>query len=101
LRRSFWLRFVPCACVLLLLVLLPLEDTRPGGIQAEYDYAWKLFQQGDLAKSQQEAETGARQFQIADPAWASKFQLLEAESMLFRGMYEDALRLLGRRIPRF
>ena len=98
-RRSFWLRFVPCMCVLLLLVLLPLEDTRPGGIQAEYDYAWKLFQQGDLAKSQQEAETGARLFQIADPAWASKFQLLEAESMLFRGMYEEALRLLGAVYP--
>ena len=97
--RSCWLRFVPCACVLLLLLLLPLEDTRPGGIQAEYDHAWKLFQQGDLTKSQQIAHEGARQFQIADPAWASKFQLLEAESMLFRGMYGDALRLLGAVYP--
>jgi hypothetical protein len=81
------------------LLLLPLEDTRPGGIQAEYDHAWKLFQQGDLTKSQQIAHEGARQFRIADPAWASKFQLLEAESLLFRGMYEEALRLLDAVYP--
>jgi CHAT domain-containing protein/Tfp pilus assembly protein PilF len=48
-----------------------------------------------LGRSQQEAEEGARQFRFADPAWVSKFQLLQAESMLFRGMYEDALRLLA------
>ena len=47
-----------------------------------------------MARSQQEAELGVRQFQIADPVWASEFQILEAESMLFRGMYGDALRLL-------
>ena len=27
----------------------------------------------------------------SDPAWASRFTLLEADSMLYRGMYEDAL----------
>ena len=81
--------------VLLLLLIISFEDTRPGSAQIEYDHAWKLFQHGDLARSQTEAEQGVRQFQIADPAWASKFQLLEAESMLFRGMYNDALRLLA------
>jgi len=98
--RGLRLRALPCAWALLLLPLLPLEDTRPGGVQAEYDYAWKLFQHGDLARSQQEAEEGARQFQFDDPAWVSKFELLEAESMLFRGMYEDALRLLAACHPR-
>jgi CHAT domain-containing protein/Flp pilus assembly protein TadD len=84
-----------CAWALVLLALIPLGDTHPGRAQAEYDYAWTLFQHGDLARSQQEAEAGARQFQVADQAWVSKFQLLQAESMLFRGLYGDALRLLS------
>jgi len=85
----------PCVCIIALLLLIPLEDTRAGRAKAEYDYAWKLFQHGDLARSQQEAEEGARRFQASDPVWVSKFQLLQAESMLFRGMYGDALRLLA------
>ena len=93
--RSFRLRFFPCAWALVLLLLVPLKDARPGGAQAEYDHAWILFQHGDLARSQQEAEQGARRFQIADPAVASKFQLLEAEAMVWRGMYENALRVLA------
>jgi CHAT domain-containing protein len=93
--RSFLRRVFPCVWLLVLLLLIPLQDTRAGGAQAAYDHAWKLLEHGWLADSQQEAELGYRQFQIADPAVASKFQLLEAESMLFRGMYNDALRLLA------
>jgi CHAT domain-containing protein len=78
-----------------LVLLIPLEDSRPGKAQAEYDHAWQLFLHGDLVKSQQEAEQGVSEFQIADPARASNFQLLEAESMLLRGMYGDALRILA------
>jgi CHAT domain-containing protein len=88
-------RILPYVWALVLLLLVPLEDTRSGRAQAEYDHAWTLFEHGDLKKSQQEAEEGARQFQVADSAWVSKFQLLQAESMLFRGMYPDALRLLA------
>ena len=84
-----------CAWALLLVLLIPVEDTHPGRAQAEYDYAWTLFQHGNLARSQQEAEEAVRQFQFADPTWVSNFQILQAESMLFRGMYEDALRLLA------
>ena len=93
--RRLRLQGHPYAWVLVLLPLIPIEDTRPGRAQAEYDYASKLFQHGDLARSQQEAEEGARRFQASDPVWVSKFQLLQAESMLFRGMYGDALRLLA------
>ncbi len=71
--------------------MLPLEDTRPASAQAAYDHAWRLFQSGYLALSQQEAESAARQFQGSDPSWALRFTLLEADSMLRRGMYEDAL----------
>ncbi len=73
--------------------MLRLEDTRPTTAQAAYDHAWRLFQSGYLAMSQQEAESAAKQFQISDPSWASRFTLLEADSMLRRGMYEDALHL--------
>jgi len=75
----------------LLAFVLPLEDTRPASAQAVYDHAWRLFQSGYLAKSQQEAESAAQRYQTSDPAWAARFILLEADSMLRRGMYEDAL----------
>ncbi|MGA2083943.1 MAG: CHAT domain-containing protein [Terracidiphilus sp.] len=93
--RSFLRRVFPCVWLLVLLLLIPLQDTRAGGAQAAYDHAWKLLEHGWLADSQQEAELGYRQFQIADPAVASKFQLLEAEAMVVRGMSDDALRILA------
>jgi len=54
-----------------------------------------LFQRGDLARSQQEAEQGVRQFQVSNPDWAAKFQLLQAETMVRRGKYNEALALLA------
>jgi CHAT domain-containing protein len=85
-----------CLAFLLLLPLaLPLRDTQPGGAQVTYNHALQLFQRGYLAVSQQEAASAARQYQLSDPAWARQFQLLQADSMLYRGMYEDALRVLG------
>ena len=75
--------------------MLPLEDTRPADAQAAYNHAWRLFQSGYLALSQQEADSAAKQFQASDPSWASRFTLLEADSMLRRGMYEDALHVIS------
>ncbi len=60
-----------------------------------YEHALSRFEQGYLALSQEEAESEFERYQNSDPAWASKFQLLEANSMLFRGMYEDASRVLS------
>ncbi|MGD0630041.1 MAG: CHAT domain-containing protein [Terracidiphilus sp.] len=82
-------------CALVFLLLLPLKDTRPGSIQAQYDRARRLFDRGYLEESQQEAESGYRQFQDSNPEWAANFRLLEADNMLFRGMYPDALALLA------
>jgi len=76
---------------LALLLLFPLHDTLPGGAQISYSHALRLFQQGYLARSQQEAKLGCAQFKQSSPYWASQFQLLRAESMLYRGMYDDAL----------
>jgi CHAT domain-containing protein/Flp pilus assembly protein TadD len=92
-RRGF--RPLTLFLLLLLLLVVPLEDTRPARPEGQYDHAWHSFQSGYLAISQQEAKAGAEQYRITDPAWASQFTLLEAESMLYRGMYEDSLRVLS------
>jgi CHAT domain-containing protein len=84
-----------CAWAVALLLLIPLQDTHPNSAQVAYDYVRHLLERGELVKSQQEAEEASRQFQISNPALASKFQLLEAKSMLFRGMYPDALGILA------
>ncbi len=87
----------PGALLLLFLMpfVLPLEDTRPSDAQAAYDHAWRLLQRGYLALSQQEAESAVKRYQASDPSLASRFTLIEADSMLRRGMYEDSLRVLG------
>src|ERR1700723_588360 len=86
---------LPILWIAALLLLFPLKDSRPGITQDAYDRAWKLFQHGRLADSQREAEESYRRFRISDPALAAKFQLLEAEAMVWRGLYEDALRILA------
>jgi CHAT domain-containing protein len=99
--HKFWLgnprgfRPIKLLPLIFLLLVIPLEDSRPAVPAVKYDHAWRLFQSGYLALSQQEAETDGEQYQSTDPAWASRFTLLEANAMLYRGMYEDALRVLG------
>jgi CHAT domain-containing protein len=92
--HSLRLRYLPYALTIVLLLVIPLEDTRPVNAQAEYDHAQQLFVHGSLETSQQEAELGYLRFQHHQPDWASKFQLLEAEVLLRRGMNEEALRIL-------
>ncbi len=82
------------AFLLLLLLVLQLRDTEPESAPTAYSHVLRLFQRGYLAMSQQEADSGFKQFQFSEPAWAARFQLLEADSMLYRGMYQDALRVL-------
>lgn len=94
-RRAFKALRFSCIFALILVLLIPIRDTLPGAAQTEYNHAWRLFQQGYLAKSQQEAELGYKQFQRSAPPWAAKFQLLQAESMLYRGMYDSALGVLA------
>jgi len=87
--------------VLLLLLFIPLHEIHPNRNQTWYDNASLAFQHGFLDKSQDEADLGFRQTEISEPAWATKFRLLEAESMLFRGMYSDSLDLLDSYKPGF
>lgn len=78
-----------------LLLLIPLHDTAPGSAEAAYAHAWRLFVHGHLLESQQEADLEYRQYLGANTEWASKFELLEARTMVSRGMNEDALRVLS------
>ena len=80
---------------LALLFCIPLKDNRPAAVQAQYNRTLQLFRQGYVEKSQQESEAGYKQYKISNPALAEQFQLLAAESMLFRGMYPDALEALA------
>jgi CHAT domain-containing protein len=80
--------------ILGLLLVIPLQDTRPATAQTLYDQARLEFLRGDVRESQLEAERGDRRFSFSDPDWAAKFRLLEAETMVSRGMYDDSLRLL-------
>jgi CHAT domain-containing protein/Tfp pilus assembly protein PilF len=62
--------------------------------QASFHHAQELLRHGDLTKAQAEAEQGYRRSQTASPVWAAKFKNLEAEALLLRGMYPQALALL-------
>ena len=66
-----------------------------------YDQAWLLYQDGPLAAGQQEADAGYRRFQFSDPAWAARFLLLESQTMLRRGMNDQALHLVDAYLPGF
>jgi CHAT domain-containing protein len=76
-------------------VLVPLKESRPGRIQTQYERARRLFERGYLEESEREARIGLVQYQTSNPDWAAKFQLLEAEAKLFRGMYPDTLAVLA------
>jgi CHAT domain-containing protein len=78
-----------------LFLFLPLQDARPADPATEYLHARQLFFQGELEKCQESARLGFLRFQNVDPKWASRFRLLEAQSMLYRGLRNDALALLA------
>jgi CHAT domain-containing protein len=87
-------RFQP-AWAIVLLSLIPLNDTRAASAGGAYDHARQLFLRGYLEKSQLEAAQGYICYLGSDPGWASRFQLLEAKVMIGRGLNKEALRLLS------
>ncbi len=87
------------AWIVAFLLLIPLKDTRPFNASADYEAARLLFMRGYLEVSQHKAQQGYSRSLKSMPAWATKFQLLEAEALEWRGMYEDALRILATPAP--
>ena len=72
-----------------------MRDARPPTPRIDYERARLDFLRGRLEQCQKEADRGYRRYREDSPQWAAKFKLLEAEAMVWRGMYEDALSLLG------
>jgi len=54
----------------------------------------QLLRHGDLIRAQEEAQRSSRLLLSSSPDWARKFKVLQAEALLLRGMYPDALALL-------
>jgi tetratricopeptide (TPR) repeat protein len=77
-----------------MLLVLPLHDGRPQDPRTEYETALQEFAHGQLAECQRQADLGYHRFLAYDPQWASRFLLLEAEAMEWRGTYDDALQIL-------
>jgi CHAT domain-containing protein/tetratricopeptide (TPR) repeat protein len=80
---------------ILLIALLALTSCHRSANPAEaYDHARQTFRRGELVASQDEAEHGYREFSTSAPQWALKFRVLQAESLMWRGMSPQVLRLL-------
>jgi CHAT domain-containing protein/tetratricopeptide (TPR) repeat protein len=62
--------------------------------ESSFDHAYQVFLHGDLRQAQKEAERGCDRFQRSNPEWAWKFRVLEAETLLRRGMSQEALAVL-------
>lgn len=77
------------------MLLISLQGARPGSTFAQYERIHQLFVHGYLEKCQSEAEREYRRSEHFDPVLARKFQLLEAEAMLWRGLNEDAYKVLS------
>ena len=86
------------AVVLLLfawLLACALSCTRGESAQTAYERIEATFLHGNLQQSQVEADGGYQRFRLSSPQWAWRFRILEARSALWRGMYEEVLRLLA------
>ncbi|WP_187143450.1 CHAT domain-containing protein [Terriglobus albidus] len=87
------MRTITVAATLLLLMLL--SGSLPVNPEAEYQTARLHFLHGQLEQSQNEATRGYARYLTSKGDWSSRFQLLEAESMLYRGLYSDVMSLLA------
>jgi CHAT domain-containing protein len=77
------------------LLLVPIEDTRAGSVEAAYEHARQLYLHGFLERSELEAAQGYARFHGSNPEWTLKLRLLQAEIMVRRGFGEKALAVLS------
>ena len=63
--------------------------------ETEFSAVTLSFVQGNLQQSQAQAARDVERFRLSHPEWARKFQVLEAKSALWRGLYPDVLSILG------
>jgi CHAT domain-containing protein/Tfp pilus assembly protein PilF len=82
-----------------LVLLVPVQDARSLSFESQYENVSQLFSRGYLEKSQNAAERAYLRSQTTDPTWAARFQLLEAQSMVWRGLYDNAEHILESNPP--
>jgi CHAT domain-containing protein/Tfp pilus assembly protein PilF len=72
-----------------------LACTRREGPQAAFERTYNTFLHGDLKQSQEDADREYQRLRNSNPQWAWKFRILEADSLLWRGMYAQVLTVLN------
>src|SRR3954454_12887869 len=66
-----------------------------GSPEVQFESAKGAFIHGDLEKAQADAKEAYLRFRSKQPDWAWKFKILEARIAVWRGLYPDALAILG------
>jgi CHAT domain-containing protein len=77
-----------------LIISCGLACGRGEGAQDAYERTYKMFVHGELKQSQNEAHQQRQRFENSSPQWAWKFRILEANSLLWQGMYAQTLATL-------
>jgi CHAT domain-containing protein len=80
--------------LIVLLIFCGLACNRQESPQILFDRVYGTFQHGDLEKAQIEAARQYQRFRDSDPELAWRFRLLEAKALLWRGMFNEVLRVL-------
>jgi CHAT domain-containing protein len=81
--------------LLLLIITCGIACRRQENPQVAFGHAYKAFLRGDLKLSQEEADREYQRLRNSNSQWSWKFRILEAQSLLWRGMYQQVLTLLS------
>lgn len=66
---------------------------KPESAPVAFERSYKVFVTGDLEQTQERAHRESERFR-ANPEWAWKFRILEARAAIWRGNYDDALKMM-------
>jgi len=80
-------------------VLEPLRGDRVPSAGAEFSHVSLLFEHGELETSQSLAATFGSRLKTANPQWAARFRIVEAESAAWRGMDPVVIEALSNSFP--
>ena len=78
----------------MLILICGLACRRLENPRVVFDHAYLIFLHGNLKEAEEEAARDRQRFQRSSPEWAWRFRTLEAEALLWRGMYPQVLTLL-------
>lgn len=81
--------------MIILLFLGGLACNQQVGPQILFEHTYNTFLHGNLEQAQLEAAHQYQRLRDSDPEWAWKFRLLEARSLVWRGLFREAVSVLG------